>query len=88
MGRRMKVRRRVPLRGVVTAADVAALLTHPQVDPVPSALGQAVLTAGRRRLDLEDLIEMGAGLSHSISLQCVICLQIVTVAICSVFLRW
>ena len=47
----------------VAAADVAALLAHPQVHP-PAAGAQAVLAPVGRRLDDGDGVEVCAGVAH------------------------
>lgn len=59
MPRCMKVFCRVAiLRGVATT-DMTAYQTHPQVHPVITRL-QAFFAALRPRLDIADLVEMGA----------------------------
>ena len=61
----MPVRSRVPVRGVVAAADVPTTHTEPQVHPI-SAHPEAVLTAPARRFDGLDGIEMSALRSQGI----------------------
>src|SRR6476469_3506852 len=62
-----KVRARVTVRRAVATADVAAALTHAQVQPPPADL-QAVFAAGNRVRQLEhlDRVEVGAGSAHAV----------------------
>src|SRR3546814_671939 len=57
------VGRGVPVRGVVTAADVAAGHAQAEVQP-PTADAHAVLAAVTRRRDVGDGLEVRADLSH------------------------
>src|SRR3982074_1030273 len=61
MGHLAEVHGCVPSRRVVAAPDVPALLAAAQVDPVVAPLRQAVLTPGRGRRHVQDLIEVCAG---------------------------
>src|SRR2546423_2956376 len=60
---RGEVRGGVPVGRVVTAADVATRHAHPQVHPL-AADAQAVLAPGAARGDVDDLVEVRAGLAH------------------------
>src|SRR5205807_168791 len=58
------VGRCVPAGRLVAAADVAAFLAKPEVDPVVAALRQAVLAPRGVRLGIGDLVEVGAVVGH------------------------
>ena len=60
------VRRGVAPRRAVTAAHVTTGLAHPQVHPVVVARGEAVLAARRGRRDVQDLVEVAAGVHHGV----------------------
>src|SRR5437016_2819427 len=61
---RTEVRGGVPVRRVVTAADVATRHAHPEVHPLaPDA--QAVLAPVATRSHVADLVEVSAGLVHA-----------------------
>src|SRR5947209_3526855 len=60
-----EVRSRVLARRVVAAPDVAALLAHAQMHPVPAAGGGALDAPGPGGRDVADLIQVGAVLVHS-----------------------
>ena len=52
--------------GVVAAADVTAVGAAPEMDPLPAELETLDATVARRG-DVADLIEVGAGVSHALS---------------------
>jgi hypothetical protein len=58
------VGRGVPQRRLVTAADMAAVLTHAEVYPIPPAEGNAVHASVAAGHDVLDLIEMRTHVSH------------------------
>src|SRR5258708_36255195 len=60
----VEVRGRVPPRRVVTASDVTAFLTDPQVHPVLASLSQAVLATPGRGRDIVDPVEMHGAVVH------------------------
>jgi hypothetical protein len=64
MVRRVIVLRGVLVRRVVTAADVTARETEPQMHPAAVDLQAFLATFGCPRLDVANLIEMGAARSH------------------------
>jgi hypothetical protein len=59
MGGGQKVLGRVPPRRTVTASDVAARHTNPQMDPVPPATGEAIGTSVRCGCDRPGQPHMG-----------------------------
>jgi hypothetical protein len=58
----------VPQRRLVAAADMAAGLTHAEVDPIPPAEGKAVHASVAAGYDVLDLIEMRTHVSHRLKL--------------------
>src|SRR5688572_33276663 len=65
MLRRSKVPGGVAIDGIVTAPDMAAPKTEAQVNPLRSH-GETLLAPARRtRLDISDLIQVGATIVHS-----------------------